>query len=71
MGERCARGCSPSSPVHVGLVVKLLSVPATGDLRCLAGTARLADLIPRSFCFGTYDHGADDVRVEQRRFVDG
>jgi hypothetical protein len=33
--------------------------------------ARLPDLIPRSFCFRTYDDGADDLGVEQRRFVGG
>ena len=53
------------------MVVVLLSVPATGDLRRLAGMARLSHLIPRSFCFGTYDDGADDLRLEQQRFVDG
>jgi hypothetical protein len=50
-------------------VVVLLSVRATGDLRRLAGMARLSDLIPRRFCFGTHDDGADDLGVEQRRFV--
>ena len=36
-------------PVHVGLLVVLLSVPAARDLWRLAGMARLPDLIPRSF----------------------
>jgi hypothetical protein len=31
----------------------------------------LTCIVPRSFCFGSYDDGADDLGVEQRRFVDG
>jgi hypothetical protein len=57
--------------VYVWPLVVLFSVPAAGDLGRLAGMARLPDLIPPSFCFGTYDDGADDLRVEQRRFVGG
>jgi hypothetical protein len=72
VGERCSRCCSRFAfPVHVCFVVVLLSVPATGDLRRLAGMGRLSHFIPRSFCFGTYDDGADDLGVEQRRFVAG
>jgi hypothetical protein len=57
--------------VYVWPLVVLFSVPAAGDLGRLAGMARLPDLIPPSFCFGTYDDGPDDLRVEQRRFVGG
>ncbi len=62
--RECSRCCSPFAfPVYVCLVVVLLSVPATGDLRRLAGMARLSHLIPFSFCFGTYDDGVDVLRM--------
>ena len=72
VGECRSRCCSLIEfPMRACLRVVPLAISAARHVRRLAGMARLSHLLPRGRRPRSYGDGADDLRVDQQRFVDG